>query len=335
MPIPLLVGGVALLTAAVGGKKAFDAHKKNSRAKRINNEAERIFNEAKDNLKKERDRAGKTLEGLGKDKVSILKEDVNPFIQSFRQIKNIDLKDSKGLQEIAQFSGCQDTLKDMEELGSLATKMVSGSAEGMVAGGLMAFGAYSAAGLFGAASTGTAIAGLSGVAATNATLAFLGGGSIAAGGLGIAGGTMVLGGLVAGPAIAVLGFMLNSKAEENLDKAKTNQAKAKEAEEAMNLATDGCKAVSERADMFRHLLSDLDDVFRPLIRKMDSVISERGTNFREYNQADKEVIAMALSTASAVKAVLDTPILTKDGSVTAESLEMYRKIEAFLPTVKA
>ena len=45
------------------------------------------------------------------------------------------------------------------------------------------------------ASTGTSIASLSGAAATNATLAFFGGGSLAAGGLGMAGGTAVLGGL--------------------------------------------------------------------------------------------------------------------------------------------
>jgi hypothetical protein len=49
-----------------------------------------------------------------------------------------------------------------------------------------AFGAWSGAMAFGAASTGTAISALSGIAATNATLAFLGGGSLAAGGLGIA-----------------------------------------------------------------------------------------------------------------------------------------------------
>lgn len=46
------------------------------------------------------------------------------------------------------------------------------------------------------------------------------------------------------------------------------------------------------------------------------------------------MIAMALATAGAVKAVLDTPILTKEGAVTEESLTAYKKVEAFLPKVE-
>ena len=43
---------------------------------------------------------------------------------------------------------------------------------------------------------------------------------------------------------------------------------------------------------------------------------------------------MALATAGAVKAVLDTPILTKEGAVTEESIRAYKKVEAFLPKVE-
>ena len=77
-------------------------------------------------------------------------------------------------------------------------------------GSLAAFGAYSAATTFATASTGTAIASLSGAAASNATLAFFGGGSLAAGGLGMAGGAAVLGGLVAGPALLVMGIIIGA-----------------------------------------------------------------------------------------------------------------------------
>lgn len=49
---------------------------------------------------------------------------------------------------------------------------------------------------------------MSGVAATNATLAWLGGGSLATGGLGMAGGAIVLGSVVAAPAIFICGFAI-------------------------------------------------------------------------------------------------------------------------------
>ncbi|MFI5617591.1 hypothetical protein [Streptomyces sp. NPDC051567] len=99
----------------------------------------------------------------------------------------------------------------------------AGGAAGVAAGGAAAYGAFTAAALFGAASTGTAISTLSGVAATNATLALLGGGTLAAGGAGMAGGALLLTGMVAAPAaaLAAAGFYVlrqrrNKKEEERL-----------------------------------------------------------------------------------------------------------------------
>lgn len=63
-------------------------------------------------------------------------------------------------------------------------------------------------------------------------------------------------------------------------------------------------------------------------------MKEEGTDYRDYGEEEKKTIAMALATAGAVKAVLDTPILTKEGAVTEESLTAYKKVEAFLPKVE-
>ncbi|MFJ8746023.1 helix-turn-helix domain-containing protein [Embleya sp. NPDC127516] len=99
----------------------------------------------------------------------------------------------------------------------------AGGAAGAAVGGAAAYGAFTAAAIFGTASTGTAISMLSGVAATNATLALLGGGTLAAGGAGMAGGVLLLTGMVAAPAaaLAAAGFYVvrqrrNKKEEERL-----------------------------------------------------------------------------------------------------------------------
>ena len=329
MPIPFILGGIAVAAGLVGAKKALDASDKNARARRMNRRAQETFENAKKELLAARDEAGKALENLGQAKVDILHGSVTRFVDTFGKIHHVELADSVGMDELSEFEVNEDTLKEMGELGSLAAKMASGTVEGLAAGGLMAFGAYSAAGLLGTAGTGAAIAGLSGAAATNATLALLGGGTLAAGGLGIAGG-----GLVAGPAIAVMGFMMDAKADKNLDIAKSNRAKAREAEEQMKLAGDACRAIGKRADMFRDLISQVDTLFRPLIEKMEAVVKEKGTDYRDYGKEERKTIAMALATAGAVKAVLDTPILTKEGAVTEESLRAYKKVEAFLPKVE-
>lgn len=106
---------------------------------------------------------------------------------------------------------------------SMASATAGGGVAGAAAGGAAAYATFTAASMFGTASTGAAIAGLSGVAATDATLAFLGGGALTAGGAGVAGGTMLLVGIVAAPAailaaagLAFVAYRISKKREEEL-----------------------------------------------------------------------------------------------------------------------
>ncbi len=105
---------------------------------------------------------------------------------------------------------------------SIAGGVIAGAAVGGGAAGLMA--------AFGAASTGTALSALKGAAFTKALLAAFGGGSIATGGFGIVGGTVVLGSLVAIPALAVGGLIADKKINETYAEAKKCETEAKEAE---------------------------------------------------------------------------------------------------------
>ena len=241
----------------------------------------------------------------------------------------------RGIGDLSRLQVNEETLAEMQSMGDLAIEMASGIVKGTAGGALMAFGAYSLVGAFGTAGTGTAIAGLSGVAASNATLAALGGGTLAAGGLGIAGGTAILGGIVAGPALAVLGFAMSSKANENLENARSNRAQAEKAVHEMGLASDACQKISERADMFIGLLENIHIKFQKFADQMKDVIIDKGTDYRNYGQAEKDILAMTLSLAVATKAVLDTPILNKDGSVTTKSLDVYHEMNPKITKVKA
>ena len=335
MPFPFGVGiAIGVAAGLLGYKKAVDASDKNSEAKEINQKAERSFKRAQKKLLEERDAASNALETLGQAKIEILHSSVNRFVDTFGKIHHIELTGSKGMEELSEFAVNEETLKKMGKLGNLATQMVSSTVEGLAAGGMVAFGAYSAVSLLGTAGTGTAIASLSGAAATNATLAWLGGGTLAAGGLGVAGGTAVLGGLIAGPALAVMGFMMDSKADENLDQAKSNWAKVKKAKAEMKLTGKVCQAIKERADMFTQLIGQVNICFQPMINEIEYIVRVAGTDYRNYNEVEKKIIAMALSTAGVIKAILDTPILNEEGTVTAESLATYEKVNAFLPQLQ-
>ena len=326
MPIPVLFIAAAAITGAFGVGKSVKAGVDTKKAKDLNRSANAIVEDAKRMLETARNQTSSCLQQLGQDKIEICSGSIMDFVDVFGKIKNVNFNGSAGLDELANFSVDNNSLVELKQLGTFATSLLGGLAGGAMGGALTAFGAYSAAGTFAIASTGTAISSLSGAAATNATLAFFGGGSLATGGLGIAGGTAVLGGLVAGPALAIMGLIVGAKASKAKDEARSNYAKAEQFADESEVATELCFAIARRASMFSSLLKSLDMRFVPLISEMESIINQKGVDFKKYSKEQQETIAACASLAGAIKAILDTTILTEDGKMTAESGDTYLKI---------
>ena len=326
MALPLLFIGAAVATGAVGGTKTIKAVSDNSKAGQINEIANQSIENARDQLDRQRKEVGAALESLGKEKLTILNRNVTDFVTTFEKIKNIDFQSSIGLEELKNLHIDQNTFQELKELGSFALGVAGGAAAGAVGGALTAVGAYGAAMTFATASTGTAISTLGGAAATNATLAFFGGGSLASGGLGMAGGMYVLGGLVAGPALMVMGMITEAKSKAKLEKALSNKAQADEIVESLNAASVQCSAIRRRTYMFYNLLAHLDALFLPQIWNMQDIVENEGVDYRAYTLESKKAIAAAASTACTIKAVLDTPILTTEGELTEASERVTKEI---------
>lgn len=320
MPIPLLFIGIGLGTAALGIGKGVKASIDQKDANNTNAHAQSIVDDATKKAETSRKNSSKAIEDLGRKKVWVLDNSVETFIHLFEQLHNVELGASSGMDELKKFRIDKQAFGELKQMSAMASSIAGGLVGGAAAGALAAIGAYGGAMTLGAcATTGTAIASLSGAAATNATLAFLGGGALSVGGLGMAGGTMVLGGLVAGPALAVMGFIIGAKASANKDAAYSNLVKAKEYAEEVKTVQVLCKAIRMRANMFERLLIKLDAVFEPLTDSLAQIIQKSGTDFCRYSDEEKAAVAANLSLAKAIKAVLDTPILTEDGLLTEES----------------
>lgn len=146
----------------------------------------------------------------------------------------------------------------------------------------------------------------------------------------MAGGMMVLGGLVAGPALLVMGLITGAKSQEKLDQALINKAQAEEIMEALNTASDQCAAIRRRTYLFYSLLAHLDTYLLPLVWQMEDIIAKEGTDYRAYSLESKKIIMAAASSAGSVKAVLDVPILTEKGALTEESGEIMEKVGKLL-----
>ncbi|MBQ6594828.1 MAG: hypothetical protein IJH78_04105 [Clostridia bacterium] len=327
MPLPLLFIGVAAATGILGAGKSVKAGIDTSAASSINKDAKQLVEVSTGRLNVQREVCGRALRVLGEEKLFVLNNSIKQFLDSFTRIKNVDFAGSEGLEELKKLHIDEREFKELRSMVNFAGSIAGGTAAGTAGGALVAFGAYGAAQAFAAASTGTAIASLSGAAATNATLAFFGGGSIAAGGLGMAGGTAVLGGLVAGPALMVMGFIVGEAARKNLEKARTNLEEAKQVCAELDTGSLQCETIRRRTYMFYNLLARLDARFLPLIYQMEDILKTEGEDYRSYSAGSKKAVAACVSIAVTIKSVLDTPLLTDDGLLTPGSEQVVLAVQ--------
>lgn len=327
MFLTLLLGLGAAGLGAFGVKKGFDAISDNKEARETNDDAQDIINSAKKKLSRARSASKKALENLGQQKYHMYEQPLSNFIRLFEQIKNVKLDDCPSLNELSDFSIDKQNFATLKADTELMSSFAGGTVSGLTAGAAVAFGAYGAASALATASTGTAIATLSGAAATNATLAFFGGGALAAGGLGIAGGTAILGGVVAGPALAICGAIMSSKAKANLDRAYSNLAEAEETEAQVNVLVSACNGIRKMASQFQRLLIKLDLLLAEALENFDRIIQQEGTDYRTYSQSSKNGVAALVALVQATKALLDTPIINKKGAVTKKSAQIAKAVQ--------
>ena len=329
--IPLLIGGAALLTGGAGivaGKSAKDDF---DEAKDTNERAKGILGDAKKRLKRERKRTKRALRELARQKIQLHENGLKPFVDTFKQIKNVDYASSDtsgdGVEFEVEIARMEQTVVRMEEV-------VARGAEALGFGALAGLATYGTVGFLGTASTGTAIAGLSGAAAQSATLAWLGGGSLAAGGLGIAGGTAVLGGIVAAPVLLVGGLWAASKAEDALDEAESNLEKAKTAAEAMATATVATKAITAKAGEVQNVLTKLLTYLEGALTALVPVVAAND-NYATYDPNQRRIVARATNLAKTAHAVSESRLLDDDGAVTKEIRDALQDANTHIERINA
>lgn len=319
MPIPLILGAVAVAAAATGVYKGGKAIVDNKEAASINEEAKNIADRAESKMESAKKACEKSLTDLGQRKADTLSSNVNDFLNTFGQIKNVDFTHDGDFGNLKAKEFTHNVLGEMRESVNFIASTGLGAGGGSLGGALAAYGAYSGVMALGTASTGTAIGALSGAAATNATLAWLGGGAIAAGGGGMALGTAVLSGVAAGPALLIAGWYMGSKADKNLDDAHSNKAEARKFAADVDAAVSLTDGIRKVADKSSSILSELRKISRRNVSKLKDIIAIQGTDYSVYDEDAKKNVMMNVKTIQVIKAVLDTPILDENGALLGDA----------------
>ncbi len=137
------------------------------------------------------------------------------------------------------------------------------------------------------------------------TGAMLGGG-LTMGGLA---GMAVFGGLVAGPALAILGAVSASEMEEKLEKAKAYHSQVEEAVKKADVIIDQFQAIEKMAKSFTRQIIKCDALFFSLSQDAIATMKKHNYDTSLYSQEERDQLCVMVSTLMTLSAFLKVPIM--------------------------
>ncbi|WP_367749553.1 sortase [Helicobacter pylori] len=271
MPLPFILGGLALVAAGYGVKKGIDALDADCEADEFIKKAESLKEEATKKAESAESDCRRAFMRFGEKKLHVLSHTVSNFLDHFHRLKHSRITiEGINMQDIQrQVSDARNLLNQLNAIGvsSFTTSAILG-------GGL-------------------------------ATSAILGGGLAASGLAGMA----VLGGLVAGPALAILGALSADEMEKKRDDAKAYCSQVEAAVKKADAMIDNLQAVRKMADLFTRQITKLDALFFSLSQDAIATMKKHHYDTSLYNQKERDQLSVTVSTLMTLSAFLKVPIM--------------------------
>lgn len=299
MPIPFILAGLGVAAGAVGVGVGghIDAKKTNEEAQRISIKAQNLYDEAKSSLENAQDKTENALLNLGYLKKHVLETSIKDFLKAYDRIKNIQLSESKGLNELSDFIISNKETVELRIMSDIYESTFSSGVTGAAAGAVIAL---AASGSFGMAMTP-----LSAIAAP--AILFTG----------------ISSSIKADENLEKANTML-SEAQVAVEKMKTSETLCSGITEQARMFEN---LLSKLNRMFSKCIILLDSM---TCEKM-KLYQGRRINENNFTQEELNLIAVTRSLAGAVKAVVDISILNEDGSISQRSKDLYENTQKKLP----
>ncbi len=137
------------------------------------------------------------------------------------------------------------------------------------------------------------IVGCVGLGASSFTAGAILGGGLATSGLA---GMAVIGGIVAGPALAILGALSADEMEKKRDDAKAYCSQVEAAVKKADAMIDNIQAVRKMADLFTRQITKLDALFFSLSQDAIATMKKHHYDTSRYDQEEKDQLCVTVST---------------------------------------
>ena len=295
-----------------------------------------MYDNAKIALENAREDAANSLMIFGKSKKEVLDTSMSQFLRSYQHVKPISMILSTGINELDTFTIDEQAELHIREMTNIYNNALKGAAAGAATGTIVSLGAMGALGVTGAVGGGLASAGGLLVAGE------IGAAASAAGSALTAGAVLTPFAAVAAPVVMFTGISAAINADENLDKARATYAEAEAAAEKMRVAETLCRGIEERSNMFYDLMGALNSMFSECTGRMEALVEKKRKGFLFFKKRIKsedltsdeiKLLAITRSLAGTIKAVLDTPIMTKEGYLDDNSRVVYEQTANNLPAL--
>ncbi|WQZ99374.1 sortase [Helicobacter pylori] len=280
MPLPFILAGVAIAAAGYGVKKGIDALDADCEADEFIKKAEGLKEEATKKAESTQSDCKLAFARFGEKKLHVLSHTVSNFLDHFHLldrskiiIKGINMQDIQG-----QVSDARNLLNQLNANG-----IDGNSVLGVFAG----FGSL----------------GISGFT----TGAMLGGGLAASGLAGMA----VIGGLVTGPALAILGALSADEMEKKRDNAKAYYSQVEAAVKKADVMVDNLRSIEKMARLFTRQITKFDALFFSLSQDAIATMKKHHYDTSRYNQRERDQLSVTVSTLSSLIAFLKASIMDK------------------------
>ncbi len=143
-------------------------------------------------------------------------------------------------------------------------------------------------------------------------------------------GMAVFGGLVAGPALAILGAVSADEMEEKLEKAKAYHSQVEEAVKKADVIIDQFQAIEKMAKLFTRQITKLDALFFSLSQDAIATMKKHNYDFSPYekeeNKEEKDQLIVTVSTLMTLSAFLEVPIMDEHQKLNKKAIDALNLI---------